>query len=347
MKTTLVFNARNIFFGSGGTSKWSSEVLSALEQTAIVDVRVVSPGHRRLGSGVGGYFWEQLILPLKVRKNEILVSPSNLGPILVKNQALVVHDLLPMTNPDDFSRSYSRVLRLIYTLMLHRVKFIFTVSEQVRSSIENIYPKTRDRVVVIGGGVIPNDDLDNLDGISEIKFCLIVGAHIKRKNLVFLESFWEEIFSSTGCYLYSVARSAPDKALNIDATASKTLPKWLIPRLDVSDDLLNRYYMKARFVLQPSLGEGFGLPLLEGMNNGTPFISSDVGVSSQLCVGSSRVLPLEVEAWKSYLLTNLRGDKTYSESKAQRHEALNHSWEIVVEKLLRGLPEFNGLGNTK
>jgi glycosyltransferase involved in cell wall biosynthesis len=67
--------------------------------------------------------------------------------------------------------------------------------------------------------------------------------------------------------------------------------------IDPTDQELWSLYRGAAVLLQPSLGEGFGLPLLEAASMGTPFISSPTGAAEELAVSTSQVIDLDVDAW--------------------------------------------------
>ena len=58
---------------------------------------------------------------------------------------------------------------------------------------------------------------------------------------------------------------------------------------------------RALCVLSPSHYEGYGLPLLEAMATGTPFLSSDTGAARDLAVDDGQVLELSEDAWLAQL----------------------------------------------
>ena len=87
------------------------------------------------------------------------------------------------------------------------------------------------------------------------------------------------------------------------------------------------------------MAEGFGIPLLEAMAVGTPFLSSDVGAARELAMLPEQVLPLEPELWIDQLrrwreqdLTDLR------RSCAER--ARQATWERSAAALASALMPF-------
>lgn len=334
MVKKIVFNARNVYYGSGGTARWSEEVLRMLMSNENCEVRVIAPRNSFFGNGWKAYFWEQLIVPFIVRKDELLFSPSNLGTILYKSQAVVIHDLLPLNGDKDFSKIYQFALRVIYKPLFMRVQTLFTVSDGVRDQIIQLYPSVELKISVIGGGIREDTNYAIQKIFKDLNFCLIVGSHIRRKNLNFLLDIWSEVYRNTGCRLISTSRTVRDNVLTLHGSSDSHGPIWYTNIADLTDENLNSYYLNAKFVLQPSTGEGFGLPLLEGMNLGTPFISNNVGIARDISVGRSRVFPLIASIWTDYLVNELKDSKDVEDSEIQRFEARKHTWGCVVDKIL-------------
>lgn len=334
MQKSICFNARNVVYGSGGTSKWSKEVLRSLQSNPRVEIRTVAPSCAAFGSGLGGYFWEQFILPFHLKSNEILFSPANLGPLLVRRQVLVIHDLLPILNPDEFNRTYIKFIRFLYHGLIRRVRLVLTVSDEVREQILEIYGIAAERIFVVGGGVTPREKISSPSGKPSDLFCLLVGGHIHRKNLRFLLTFWEEIYLHSGCRLVTVVRVTGDRALSSVQNSQSQGAVWYSEVSEPTDEELTTLYESARFILQPSTGEGFGLPILEGMNCGTPFLSNTVGIARNLCVGESRAIGLDRAEWISYLTQRTKHPKDYDESITLREFAHKYSWNSVALKIL-------------
>jgi glycosyltransferase involved in cell wall biosynthesis len=95
-------------------------------------------------------------------------------------------------------------------------------------------------------------------------------------------------------------------------------------------------YKKALLFVYPSLYEGFGLPVLEAMNQGTPVITSKT--SSLPEVGSDAVLycdPKSVDDLAMVMKNVLMNDHLQASLSLKGRERAKHfSWERFVEKFL-------------
>lgn len=72
-----------------------------------------------------------------------------------------------------------------------------------------------------------------------------------------------------------------------------------------TDETLLDHYVSAHCLLQPSLHEGFGLPVVEASSADLPVIISDIGALSEL-VGPAapRASPFDAKAWADLLITH-------------------------------------------
>ncbi len=61
----------------------------------------------------------------------------------------------------------------------------------------------------------------------------------------------------------------------------------------VSDEVLHRVFHEATVLAQPSLAEGFGMPVAEAMASGLPVVVSDGGALPEVVGGAGRIVPLQ------------------------------------------------------
>lgn len=289
---TILVNARSMRTRHPtGVQRWAAEVLAALDGS--VAVETVAP-HRARGR-YSGHVWEQTVLPVIAgRRAPVLLSPCNWGPIAVRRQVLVLHDIAPLLVPGFFSPPYVRLARSTLRPLAHRVARIATVSHSARTDIVRHLGVPGEKVVVVGCGVRPTPV--PAGAVPEpAPYFLFVGAHDARKNLPFLLDLWPAVWTSTGATLVVTRRGATSVHASTESGGSQA--PWLRVVEDPDDERLAALYASCQAVLHPSRYEGFGLPLLEAMVYGRPFVSSPVGAAPELVTPASRVLPLDPQAW--------------------------------------------------
>lgn len=96
MTRDIVINGRFLSRRVTGVERYGREIIRLFENSHRVE-------KKRL-NGPAGHAWEQLILPTKLRSESILWSPANTGPLMVRNQALTIHDLSPLEHPEWFKK---------------------------------------------------------------------------------------------------------------------------------------------------------------------------------------------------------------------------------------------------
>jgi hypothetical protein len=70
-----------------------------------------------------------------------------------------------------------------------------------------------------------------------------------------------------------------------------------------SDEELGRWIGAARALLMPSFAEGFGLPIIEALQIGTPVIASDLPCFREIGAGIPTLLdPLDAMAWEQTIM---------------------------------------------
>ncbi len=127
MPRDIVVNGRFLARRVTGNERYGREILRCFQSGYRVE--------RTRTQGVFGHAWEQFILPTKLKRDSILWSPANSGPLAIQNQALTIHDLSPLEHPEWFTRSYSAWYRLFLPMLAKRVRVIFTPSEYVKQKV--------------------------------------------------------------------------------------------------------------------------------------------------------------------------------------------------------------------
>ena len=173
---------------------------------------------------------------------------------------VTIHDLSFERDATLMSRRHRRVFRLVVPRAARGAARVLTVSERSKRDIVELYGVPAERVVVTPNGV---DPVFSPGAAGSHDYVLTVGAIQRRKNqLAALEAA-----QAVGLPLVVVG---PEKD---PAVASELRERGAILRGYVPVEELADLYRGAACLVQASLYEGFGLPVLEAMACGTPVVT--------------------------------------------------------------------------
>lgn len=234
----------------------------------------------------GPTMWRQIIFPLYLlfhKKPDVFFAPAHYAPAGYKDPLVVtIHDLSYFYYPTEFLAKDLFKLKNWTEEAVKSAKKVISVSKTTKKDILKFYsiPEEKVKVVYNGFEKKPPEDLDNADvmkkfGISKDKYLLYVGTIQPRKNISVLIRA-----------LPMIAQFAPDMKLVIagkkgwmyDSVIAEGKQNNMADKIIftdfVSDEELSVLYQEAFSFVQPSLYEGFGIPLLEAMSNNCPVIAS-------------------------------------------------------------------------
>lgn len=194
---------------------------------------------------------------------------------------VTMHDAIFMRYPELFDLSYRIIFKKKYAHALKVADGIIAISEQSKNDITNYFNVDQDRIKVIYQGcssIFYNSVNDEYKEQIKLKynlpdqFILYVGTIEPRKNL--LGIFQALVAANVDVPLVAVGR--PTNYLNKvkDFVSEHKLEKQAIFLHNVETPELPAIYQMASLFVYPSLFEGFGIPILEALNSGTPVITS-------------------------------------------------------------------------
>jgi glycosyltransferase involved in cell wall biosynthesis len=325
-RPVVAVNGRFATVPVSGVQRYAHELLGALLALDAVDVlAIVPPGEIvEMGaaaqlrapdpderwSGGRGHLWEQARLPGLLRRSgaDLLLSPCNWGPVALGRQLPVFHDVAPLFHPEYFVPNYVRWARVTTPRLVRRARRSAVTCERVKGELVRFAGAVPDRVDVVPPGVGPPFTTLPIDPAAPRRpACVFVGGDDVRKNLAFVTSFWPRVHAELGLELHVVARGWTSTRRTDDADATAD---GITVHVDLDDAALARLYADALCLLWPSHYEGYGLPLLEAMAVGTPFLSSDTGAARELAIVPEQVLPLQADAWVDQLARWCETDPT-------------------------------------
>lgn len=280
-------------------------------------------------------------------------------PIKKKVPAVVtIHDVIPLIFKDKYPAGFKGNINFILQrLALKRTNAIITDSNASKLDICKFLKIEEQKISVIH--LAADEDFKILGETKLLlakrkynlpdEFLLYVGDVNWTKNVPFLIEGFHRIVQKPefrGIKLVLVGSSFLKKVDNIDHPELAPLKKVnkLIEELnleskiirvgDIDKDLLVAFYNLATVYIQPSLYEGFGLPLLEALTCGTPVISSNR--SSLPEVGGEAGVyfdPENLNQFRKIVLEILQNKPLQNKlSKLAIKQAEKFSWKKVAEQ---------------
>ncbi|HST22066.1 MAG TPA: glycosyltransferase family 1 protein [Blastocatellia bacterium] len=209
-----------------------------------------------------------------------------------------------------------------------------------------------EKVVVIPNGVHPayspepraqaDREADRLLGPvrDDCIDILHVGSTIQRKRIdVLLKVFAALLKEFPGSRLIRVggAFTAQQSELAAELNLSKAI--IILPFLE--RNILAAVYRRAALVLQPSDGEGFGLPVIEAMASGASVIASDIPVLREVGGDAAAYCPVaNVAAWREQAIALIHErfenpDLWATRRAAGLTQAGKFTWAVYAQKVTR------------
>jgi glycosyltransferase involved in cell wall biosynthesis len=286
--------------------------------------------------------WSRFGRPTFGLEGDVVHAPSLAFPSPLRRPLVVtVHDVLFLEFPETFPahglafhrRALSRVAD---------ADLVICPSRATAAALESIEaPPERVRVVPLGADVVPPEDPARvLDAVGiDRPYVLWVGTMEPRKNLR----------RAIGGFLRAAESHAPEaghlKLYLAGPTGWLSGPvSELLTRSDVRDrvrplgvlptETLAAAYAGAETFLFPSLGEGFGLPVLEAMAAGAPVVTSDRSSLPEVA-GDAAVLcdPTDEDSIASALVSILADPSLAQRLRERgRARAAEFTWERTARE---------------
>jgi glycosyltransferase involved in cell wall biosynthesis len=209
-----------------------------------------------------------------------------------------VHDTIPFRYPP--SRALAPLMRSYIRWMAHHSTLVTTDSEFSKQSLQEDLDLPADRIVVLKLAI----DHDSAERIRQLRTTvpradrvIFVGRDAPHKNLDRLvRGFAATDFAAHGAVLTLAGVDGP-AVERLRSLASQHGARVELPGV-VSQGQLEQLLASATLLVQPSLEEGFGLPVAEAIAAGIPVAVSTGGALPEIVGGTSVELfdPHDVDA---------------------------------------------------
>ncbi|HSW48585.1 MAG TPA: glycosyltransferase family 1 protein [Bryobacteraceae bacterium] len=226
--------------------------------------------------------WEQTGLPLAVRSRrvDVLFNPGFTSPVLCPAPTVTVfHDLQHKRHPENFRWFDLPFWRLLLWAAAHRSRTLVAVSEATRADLLRYYRISESKIRVVPHGVEEQFfEIGQRRGQIQPEPCLLAVSTLHpHKNLDRLVRVFARFRRSHPAFRLVIAGMRGFYATELErliaglgAGEVVRLTGWL-PREELAD-----LYLRAWAYINPTLFEGFGMPVLEALAAGIPTACSSI-----------------------------------------------------------------------
>lgn len=215
---------------------------------------------------------------LAVPAGDFTVFMHQQRPLPPRRSATFIYDTIPLHH--DASATARGLKRLFLRSVVRTSEQILTISEHSRACILRELGAAPERVHVVRfpfDAAFVERVLALRSSVPPVDAALFVGAFLPHKNLPRLvAAFGASRYCRRGGRLV-LAGGTAEQTARLAGTLDERERAFVDVRASCSQDDVERLYATVRFVIQPSLEEGFGLPAWEALCCGLPVCVSDGG----------------------------------------------------------------------
>jgi glycosyltransferase involved in cell wall biosynthesis len=354
----IVINGRFLSRQHTGVDRFAIESIRALDELLVANdpalsrmsFEIVAPKQARAPTGlrriefsqVGrlqGHLWEQLEL-MRALKGRRLLNLCNTGPLLVRRQAVVIHDAATVRVPDAYTPAFRLSYRLLMPALGRRADSVMTVSDFSRRELDACWGIAAEGVDVVaeGGEHLLREPADTSvlerHGLRPDAYLLAVGSMAPHKNLLAL---LRAVSSPSELPIDLVIAGGSNSRIfsDVDFPVSTR-----VHRLGyISDRELRALYESALAFVFPSRYEGFGLPPLEAMACGCPVVSSSAASLPEVCGDAALMVDLHDPTALRQAIERIIAEPTLRESlrAAGLRRAAEFGWQRAALGIARRL----------
>jgi glycosyltransferase involved in cell wall biosynthesis len=255
------------------------------------DAKFLPEGVTPLASDAAPYSARELFAVRRAigrAKPGLFHAPHYVVPLFPPSATVVtIHDLMHLSRPEHASLRKRIYATTMLRRAIRRSARVVTVSEATRRELVAFDPHADGKTVVIPNGVdgtfradIPAAERNRVRQAQHLEgpYVLFLGNDKPHKNLEGLLDAFAEVVKTNRDIRLVLAGGSSDRAAKRRARiAARGLSALVLDLGVVPDADVPPLLAEASALVQPSLTEGFGLPVLEALAVGTPVACSDRG----------------------------------------------------------------------
>lgn len=339
LSTPSGLNGELVLFTSSWKDRPQPEVRRELHGATLVDRRVPARLLTRLWNGAG---WP----PVEILAGTVDVAHSA-SPVLIpaRNaaQVITIHDLHFLRHPERMNAEMRRDFPRLVRNHAHRAHAIVVSSHFAAADVVNTLQVPASIVYVCPAGTPSwaGAALGQRNGRAP-RHILFLGTLEPRKNICVLLDAYAALRSRVPSAppLVIAGGTTPAARAWVERAARPPLSGHVRFAGYVGDDERRTLLAEAHMLVQPSLDEGFGLPVLEAMAAGVPVVISSGGALPEVAgPAATPIPPDDVEGFAAMMTTLLDPDAAREAADRGLHRARDFSWADSAAKVRRAYQE--------
>ena len=301
--------------------------------------------------------WEQICLPINVRKYDIdvLHCTSNTAPIFCSAPTIItLHDVIFLEKGKDagavvnWYQELGRIYRkYIVPTSIRQTKRIITVSHYEKERISSTLNIENEKISVLynafGKHFAKPDGSDKLEEIRlkynlPEEYIFYIGNTDPKKNMPNTLLAYVQYVEQTKNPLPLLIADVSEK--NLDLLLEKLQLKDYRKNIQLTGYIYNSdlplIYAGARVFLYPSLRESFGIPVLESMACGTPVITSNTSALPEVAGMAALLVNPSNQNEITNALSSSLSNETLRQSLIEKgfERIRDFSWNLSATNLL-------------
>jgi alpha-1,3-rhamnosyl/mannosyltransferase len=257
------------------------------------------------------------------------------------------YDLIPIVYPQYFSPLQRTIYRVAHHIAARVSSCIIAISESTKSDLTRYFSIDERKIstIPLAANITFNPQPMGTIEVARSRYdlphryCLYVGTNKPHKNLLGLLNAWKLLHDKKALEGHSLVIAGqwdPRYPEAKEFTLTSSLNKVVIFTGEINEEHLPALYSGATVFVQPSLYEGFGLPIIEAMACGTVVACSDTSSLPEVA-GNAAILfnpkdPKSIAAKLGALIAD--SNKIDSLREKSIHQASRFSWQQTAQKTI-------------
>ena len=293
----------------------------------------------------GAWLFQHLTMRLSARASPVravhITDPEALTRLGSRALLTTVYDLIPLKEGISPRRVIAWAGYQSYLRALRRADMLFAISNHTAGDLEKILGLPQDRIIVAAPGIdLVSSDADPV--APSPPYFLFLGGPNPNKNLGLLLDAYA-MRSELPEELRVAGRWLPGQVAALEATIRAKGLNGRVRHVGfVATDELPALMRNATALVVPSLDEGFGLPVGEGLAAGAVVIHSQIPVLDETSAGSALTFDLHSAADLAACLRRASTDSALRRDVRARgrQRARELTWDDAVTRTIDAYRRF-------